>query len=321
MRISYKFYRLSFDYKQTFNSKFIAVYRRELKKILSVLSCFKASRKTVVLSVSYFYRYIFSLLIVIAFFCYSPLAAQAQGLFELKDTYRDRCFASIELADYQMAIADCTKAVSLDEDNPELLLTRAIAYYRQGDYQAAIADNNQVISLKPSDFRAYYNRALADAGLGNYQNAIASYNQALGQIPCNSNALLADIYTDRGLARFELADFPAAITDFSLAIRLNNHDSRAYYNRGCVCFQHGDYLLAISDFTYSLQLNPANTQAYVNRGVARHQLGYQQAAIADLQQAAKGFSHQKELVAYQKTVTLLQRIQHILASDVEIADA
>lgn len=274
-----------------------------------------------VLIVSYFYRYIFSLLIAIAFFCYSPLAAQAQGLFELKNTYRDRCFASIELADYQMAIADCTKAVSLDEDNnPELLLNRAIAYYRQGNYQAAIADNNQVISLKPNDFRAYYNRALADAGLGNYQNAIASYNQALVQIPSNSSSLLADIYTDRGLARFELAD-PAAMADFSLAIRLNNRDSRAYYNRGCICFQHGDYLLAINDFTHSLQINPANTQAYVNRGIARHQLGYQQAAIADLQQAAKGFSHQKEQVAYQKTVTLLQRIQHILASDVEIADA
>lgn len=273
-----------------------------------------------VLIVSYFYRYIFSLLIAIAFFCYSPLAAQAQGLSELKNTYRDRCFASIELADYQMAIADCTKAVSLDEDNPELLLNRAIAYYRQGNYQAAIADNNQVISLKPNDFRAYYNRALADAGLGNYQNAIASYNQALVQIPSNSSSLLADIYTDRGLARFELAD-PAAMADFSLAIRLNDRDSRAYYNRGCICFQHGDYLLAINDFTHSLQLNPTNTQAYVNRGIARHQLGYQQAAIADLQQAAKSFSHQKEQVAYQKTVTLLQRIQHILASDIEIADA
>lgn len=321
MRISYKFYRLSFDYKRTFNTKFIAVYRRELNKILSILSCFRASRKTVVLSVSYFYRYIFSLLIAIAFFCYSPQAAQAQGLFALKDTYSDRCFTSIELADYQMAIAACTKAVALDEHNPELLLNRAIAYYRQGNYQAAIADNNKVISLKPSDFRAYYNRALADAGLGNYQNAIASYNQALVQIPSNSSSLLADIYTDRGLTGFELADFAAAMADFSLAIRLNNHDFRAYYNRGCVCFQHGDYILAINDFTHSLQLNPANIQAYVNRGIARHQLGYQQAAIADLQQAAKGFSHQKQQVAYQKTITLLQRIQNILASDVEIADA
>lgn len=276
---------------------------------------------------SYFCRFIFSLLIS-ALLCCSPLAAEAQGLrdsgvdtqvSELKDTYSERCFASIQLADYQMAVADCTNAVSLDDNDTELLLTRAIAYYRQGNYRAAIADNNQVISFKPSDFRAYYNRALAYAGLGKYQDAIASYNQALVQIPSNFSSLLADIYTDRGLARFELAD-PAAMADFSLAIRLNDRDSRAYYNRGCICFQRGDYLLAINDFTHSLQLNPANIQAYVNRGVARHQLGYQQAAIADLQQAAKSFSHQKEQVAYQKTLTLLERIQRILASDVEIAD-
>lgn len=269
---------------------------------------------------TYFYRFIFSLLIAIAFFCYSPPRAQAQLLTEnvVQDT--DRCFVSLGLADYPKAVADCTEAIALNKHNPELLLNRAIAYYRQGDYQAAIADNNQVVSLKPGDFRAYYNRALAFAGWGDLPNAIASYNRALVQIPSNSNSLIADIYTDRGLARFELADFPAAIADFSLAIRLNDRNSRAYYNRGCVCFHHGDYMLAINDFTQSLQLNPANIQAYVNRGVARHQLGYQQAAIADLQQAVKGFSHQNEQLAYQKTIALLKRIQHILASDVEIAD-
>lgn len=267
---------------------------------------------------SYCYRFILGLLIAIAFFCYSPLAAQAQVT---ADRNINRCFASIEQPDYAQAIADCDTALSSDKHNPELLLNRAIAYYRQGNYQAANADNNQVIKLKPSDFRAYYNRALAYAGWGDLPKAIASYNQALVQIPSNSSSLIADIYTDRGLARFELANFPAAMADFSLAIRLNASNSRAYYNRGCVCFHHGDYLLAINDFTQSLQLNPANIQAYVNRGVAKHQLGYQQAAIADLHQAVEGFSHQKEQVAYQKTVNLLKHIQHILASDVEVVDA
>ncbi len=239
---------------------------------------------------SYLYRCIFSLVIAIALFYFSP-PAQAQTSFE---THSASCFAHLELADYQKAIADCTTAISLANNPTELLLNRSIAYYRQGNYQAAINDSDRIISLHKCDFRAYYNRALAYAGKKNYLKAVADLNLALVQFSNKSHSLLADIYTDRGLAQFQLANYQAAMQDFSLAIRLNPQDDRAYYNRGCTCFRHGDYYNAIGNFTASLQLNPNNTQAYANRGIARHQLGYEQAAIQDLQQAAQGFILKKD---------------------------
>ncbi len=113
---------------------------------------------------SYLYRCIFSLVIAIALFYFSPLA-QAQTLFEMgvnrlidsnyqaaitnftraialredvAEAYLNRCNARIELADYRRAITDCTTAINLANNSIEPLLSRSIAYYRQGDYQAAI---------------------------------------------------------------------------------------------------------------------------------------------------------------------------------------
>lgn len=296
---------------------------------------------------SYLYRCIFSVVIAIALFCFSP-PAQAQTLFEVgvkelvngnysaaiidftrainlnenvAEAYGDRCSARIELADYQRAISDCTKAITLAKNPTEPLLSRSIAYYRQGNYLDAVADSDRIIALHKCDFRGYYNRALAYAGQKNYLQAIADLNRALVQLPHKSHSLLADIYTDRGLARFELADYQAAMQDFSLAIRLNPLGDRAYYNRGCTCFRHGDYQNAIANFTTSLQLNPSNAQAHVNRGIARHQLGYQQAAIEDLQQAAQDFIRQQDPSAYQNTVKSIEQIQKILASEFEVVDA
>ncbi len=257
------------------------------------------------------------ILVIVTFAFNSTALAANDRTFEV---YSKFCNAQIELADYKGAIANCTTAITLAKNPTEPLLSRSIAYYRQGNYQAAIIDSDRVIALHRCDFRAYYNRALAHAGNKHYLKAVADFNLALVQLPHKSHSLLADIYTDRGLARFELADYPAAMQDFSLAIRLNPHDERAYYNRGCTCFRHGDYHSAIANFTTCLQLNPSNTQAYVNRGIARHQLGYQQAAIQDLQQAAQNFILQKDRLAYQKTVTSIQQIQEILKSEFEIVD-
>ena len=257
------------------------------------------------------------ILVIVTFAFTSPVAAQNSQA----EVYSQLCNARIELADYQSAISDCTKAITLANNPTEHLLSRSIAYYRQGNYHAAISDSDRIIALHKSDFRAYYNRALAEAGEKNYLKAVADLNRALVQLPSMSHSLLADIYTDRGLARFELTDYQAAMQDFSLAIRLNPQDARAYYNRGCTCFLHGDYHNAIANFTTSLQLNPANSQAYVNRGIARHQLGYQQAAIQDLQQASKNFITQKNQAAYQKTIHCIEQIQQILVSNFEIVDA
>ncbi|MBD2778864.1 tetratricopeptide repeat protein [Iningainema tapete] len=241
--------------------------------------------------------------------------------------YSNRCLAYIQLEEYQnasllrrsFANADCNMAINFAPDKADTYLNRGLAYYRLGDYLAAIADHNQAIALNKSDFRAYYNRGVAFAMLGNHQQAIGDYNLALSQIPQNPSHQLADIYNDRGIARLELRDLPAAMGDFTRAIRFNPQDYRGYFNRACVCARNGDNRNAISDFTASLKLHPINAQAYFNRGVAYHRLGYEQAAISDLQKAAQYFASTGETLQHEKTLDLVKNIQQQLPYLTEIA--
>jgi len=85
-------------------------------------------------------------------------------------------------------------------------------------------------------------------------------------------------------------------------------DYRAYFNRGCVCGQYGDNSGAVRDFSVAIRLNPSNGSAYVNRGITYYQLGDEQAAIVDLQKAVQYFGHQKQTVAYQKTLDLIKQL-------------
>jgi tetratricopeptide (TPR) repeat protein len=242
--------------------------------------------------------------------------------------YSDRCFAYLQLQDYHQAIADCTQALNFAPQNFDTYLLRGLAHYRKGDDPSAIADYNQAIALKPDDFRAYYNRGLAYTGQGKYLKAIANYNLALTQIPPTSNLFLADIYNDRGLAHLILQDSPAAMLDFNLAIRLKPQDYRAYFNRGCTSGQNGDDMAAIRDFSQAIRLNPSYAQAYVNRGMARYRLSSHQGAMSgnklfriytDLKQASEYFGEQGEKVAYEKTLSLLNKLQQQLELATEIA--
>ncbi|WP_371418163.1 tetratricopeptide repeat protein [Anabaena sp. UHCC 0253] len=245
------------------------------------------------------------------------LAIQMQSDFSV--AYSDRCLAYLQIQDYHQAIADCTQALNLAPDNTEAYLNRGIAQYRQGNYLDAIADYNQVIALKPDNFRAYYNRGIALAGDGNYSQAIIDYNLALTKVPSTNTLRLADIHNDRGLAHFELQNMEAAMNDFHFAIHFNPDDDRAYFNRGCICGRNGDNFCAKRDFSQVIRLNPSNAQAYVNRGVANYNLGYYQIAISDFQKASVYFGQQKQILAYQRTLDLLKRVQKEISSVWEIA--
>lgn len=234
---------------------------------------------------------------------------------ELKEdfapAYSNLCLANLQMEDYQSAIQSCTKAIALTPKNVEALLNRGLAHYRQGDLKAAIADYNRGIEIKPYDFRPYYNRALAISSLGYYQEAIIDYNRALSQADQTSSLSIAEIYNDRGLINLELQNIPAALIDFSLAIRHNPENYGAYFNRGCVCSRNGYFHKAIEDFTDAIELKSNDANAYVNRGVAYYHLGDGEAAIKNLQIGAAYFAKQGQQLAFEQTLDLIDSFEQV----------
>lgn len=229
-------------------------------------------------------------------------------------SYSNLCLANLQIEDYQSAIQSCTKAITLTPTNIEALLNRGLAHYRQGEFEAAIADDSRAIGIKPYDFRAYYNRALAASSLGYYQKAVIDYNRALSQVPQTSSSSIADIYNDRGLINLELQNIPAALIDFSLAIRHNSDNYTAYFNRGCVCSRNGYFHKAIEDFTNVIELKSDDASSYINRGVAYYHLGDREAAVKNLQIGAAYFAKQGQQLAFEQTLDLIENFEQTFES-------
>ena len=222
--------------------------------------------------------------------------------------------------DYKGAIADYTKAISLnpkyaaaysqrgvvlinvvkDEKNAVKDFQKAAdLYFEQGkkadgyrsqgvvrailkDYQGAIAAYTQSIKLNPNDFQAYLNRGTVHAELKELQKAIADFNSAL-----KINPNFAQAYNNRGTVHAELGDNQGAIADYNSALKINSNYAEAYNNRGLARSNLGDQQGAITDYNSALKINPNFAEAYNNRGVTRRELKDLQGAIADFNSALK----------------------------------
>ena len=168
-----------------------------------------------------------------------------------------------------------------------LLLDRGIMFSRLGNYEKAIADFTQVIQLNPNLSSGYVLR-----GRALYANALRVINVHI----TSDNDITEDDEQDfeeeqseepsgTQLAGFKTEAFEQAISDFTRAIRLDNHNAVLFRERGQVYSSKGDFERAITDFNQALRLNSAFFQVYNNRGSAYFSIRNFNRAIADFTQA------------------------------------
>ncbi|BCL34725.1 serine protease [Nostoc sp. MS1] len=198
------------------------------------------------------------------------------------DAYNNRGVVRYKLGDYKGAIADYTQALKINPNFDLAYINRGLARAELGDKQGAITDHTQALKINPNYADTYYNRGVLRDKLEDLQGAIADYNLAL---KINSN--YAQAYNNRGFDRHELGDYKGAIADYTQALKINPNFDLAYYNRGITHYELGDFQEAIADYTQALKINPHYADVYINRGSARYELGDFQEAISDYTQALK----------------------------------
>ncbi len=96
---------------------------------------------------------------------------------------------------------------------------RGIEYANKRDYDLAIADYSKAINLNPAYASAYNNRGNVYKNKLQYDRAIADYNKALKLIPKSASP-----YGNRGLIFEELEQRDKAIADFRKAVKLRSGD-------------------------------------------------------------------------------------------------
>jgi tetratricopeptide (TPR) repeat protein len=113
-----------------------------------------------------------------------------------------------------------------------------------------------------------------------YPGAIADYDI---EIKLDPTSLMA--YDNRGNAKADLGDYPSAIADYNRVIEMYPNCSIVYHNRGNSKFRMKD-AGAAADYTKVIELEPDNSRAYCNRGAAKTDLLNDfTGAISDLDKA------------------------------------
>lgn len=162
--------------------------------------------------------------------------------------YRLRAFyLAVSDGDLDQALADANRAIELFPNKVNYDETRGFVYYKLGEYDAALADYDLAIEKK-SDF-SYYGRGLIYEAMGEEVKALADYSRFPGSRRYafdEPDPFLADACTRIEALGGECSDW-------------------AYYNRGNARGRYGDYQGAIADFTRAIELDPDYRHAYNKR--------------------------------------------------------
>lgn len=118
-------------------------------------------------------------------------------------------------ADPLQAIENLNRALALDDNNPHIFNSRAIAYLNLGKLKEAEEDLKKSLDRKKDYADAYNNLGSVYYRRGKYQEAVSSYTEAIKLHNDFTEAIL-----NRGSAYHKLFAFEEAIEDFRRAMLL-----------------------------------------------------------------------------------------------------
>jgi len=176
------------------------------------------------------------------------------------------CYENIAKGQYDKAMPHCTDALNSGGDSVSLALTynnRGRIFFERGQYDLAIADYSKALVLDFNDnyiaALLYYGRGSAYQAINQFEQAIDDYNKVIALIPRYYKAYnyLGNIYSLKG--QDELA-----IALYSKAIELAPQEAILVYNRGISRARMSKYDEAEEDFKRVLDISPTSSNAMYN---------------------------------------------------------
>ena len=134
------------------------------------------------------------LFLIVVFVCCLALPA-CRGA-ETAVNYVNRGIASAQKGEDDKAIADFSKALTIDPKIARAYTACGNVWFAKGEIDKAIADFNKALAIDPKDTLAYCNRGIIWGSKGEYGKAIADYTKAQKLAPKLSGTSfnLAGIY-------------------------------------------------------------------------------------------------------------------------------
>ncbi len=194
----------------------------------------------------------------------------------------DNGVAHINARQYDLAVQDFDKVISLTPDDAGAYANRGLAFERMKQYEKALPDFDKAISLKPDNAPYLELRAENYGNLREFDRAGADYDSAIKLSPNDASA-----YNGRGYNYLMTGKLDQAQADLAKAIALNPIFGAAYFNRAEVFMREKQYDAAILDFNEAVRQAPNNPILYRERGTAYMAKGLNELALADENQVLK----------------------------------
>ncbi|MDA3907029.1 MAG: tetratricopeptide repeat protein [Bacteroidales bacterium] len=183
---------------------------------------------------------------------------------------------------YTESIKNLTVAVNAAPDKFEPYFYRGLAKYSLGDYNGAIADLNKSISINAYFSYSYLYRGLCKQQQKKFHEALKDYADAIHRGPNNP-----DIYVNRGAAKLQLKLYQSAIVDFDTALILDSKNENAYLNKGLALYELKKMDEALEEINKAIKLNYLNKTAYLRRGILKFGMKKYEEAIFDFELSMK----------------------------------
>ena len=213
--------------------------------------------------------------------------------YEMADPFR-------QPRDFDMAIAESTKAIRIDRHNARAYTGRGDIYSLKGELDLAIADYTTAIQIDPG-LRGLAYRKFMGPDAGDYDLAWAYFGRAgayhekgeddLAQadleavISISHPSFPSDLaYKELGMVYRAKGEDDSAVHVFGAAIDMDSSNAEHYNNRGLAHHARGEYDLAIKDFGSAINQGSDEvllSNAYNNRRRAYEAKGEYRLAAAD----------------------------------------
>ena len=244
------------------------------------------------------------------------------------------------------ALEDANLWRRLEQDNPEVFLTRARINVKLNDYQAALADYAKVQRIMPGDDKVLEEKVLVFFKAnepGKALEALSAYaikhpgevellvlqarahillrnyieaNRIL-KLALAKNPAYAPVYLYRGVVHSRNRQPDQALESLNRAIELDSSLVEAYKERARIFMELNEHVRAGLDLTAAAELDPSDGEIPAMRGLTYMNRFLYDAAIADFTKALESLVRDPRILYDRATAYLKMDEQHLALADLD----
>jgi tetratricopeptide (TPR) repeat protein len=234
--------------------------------------------------------------------CSSLLTSGTLRGTDIAYAYWHRAWAYHSTKQYQPAMNDYNRAISLASNLPEFYNDRGLLWVDLGNNERALQDYDQALLIKPDYALPFMNRGVALRNLKRSNEALAALSKAIELDPT-----LWWAFENRAFVYEDNSNWRAMYDDATKLIELKPDYNMGYEFRGHAYFESGQYQAAIVDFTKSIATDPEAIYGYRMRGRSYYFLNQFDDAARDFEAALRIDPKDETAISWNRELKRKQR--------------